>query len=128
MKGYRIGSRKISPQPPQETGHDRKVIPIHWSNSGPSLIAFLLLVAGRKGIVKPSSKSRVYLPDVTGLTNALESPARVRLDYHRVNPADREIQSQFSSAIVVHVLMIWSPRTHREYLEHCAIKIGLPGV
>lgn len=56
---------------------------------------------GRKGIVKPSSKSRIYLPDVTGLTSAVESPARVRLDYHRVNPADREIQSMCFSAIIV---------------------------
>ena len=68
---------------------------------GSRLTALILLASGRKGAVKPSSRSRIYLPDVTGLTNALESPARVRLDYHRVNPADREIQSKsFPTATV----------------------------
>lgn len=76
---------------------------------------------GRKGIVKPSPKSRVYLPDVTGLTSAVESPARVRLDYHRVNPADREIQSKYFFATRVCRLLNRPSRTYHKYPQHRAI-------
>jgi hypothetical protein len=90
---------------------------------------FLVFAAmGRKGIVKPSPKSRVYLPDVTGLTSVVESPARVRLDYHRVNPADREIQSKPFLPTSVYRALIRSLRTHHKYLEYRAIQVDLPRI
>ena len=83
----------MAPTPPRERPRS-KGNPALWSRFQLGLNCSPLAVVGRKGIVKPSSKSRVYLPDITGLTSAVESPARVRLDYHRVNPADREMQSK----------------------------------
>lgn len=121
-KGYRIGRRKTWSQLPPGKSRDRKVTNPQLARSQLRLNRSLSPPAmSRKGIVKPSSKSRVYLPDVTGLTSALESPARVRLDYHLVNPADREIQSQCLSTTIVCKILTRLLRTHREHLEHCAI-------
>ena len=113
VRGCRIGLSKMWPQRPEEKGRDPKVIRLRVIDSRLYLSPLPLPVMGRKGIVKPSSKSRVYLPDVTGLTSAVESPARVRLDYHRVNPADREIQSECFSATVVyrHLINLFTKST-----------------
>ncbi|KAJ7134513.1 hypothetical protein C8R44DRAFT_828990 [Mycena epipterygia] len=40
------------------------------------------------------SKSRVYLPDVTGLTSAVESPAKVGSGYNKYSPDDRPRDSE----------------------------------
>lgn len=38
------------------------------------------------------SRSRVQLPDVTGLTNAVESPAKASQQHHRYEPSGREVR------------------------------------
>ena len=99
VASYIMGSKKMWSQPPRERSRDQKVIRLCGPHSSVDLLDLPLIVMGRKGIVKPSPKSRIYLPDITGLTSAVESPARVRLDYHRVNPADREMQSKYTSSL-----------------------------
>lgn len=128
VRGYRTGLKKTWSQLLREKGRDRKVIQLCGPDSSLGSVFSPFAVMGRKGIVKPTSKSRVYLPDVTGLTSAMESPARARLDYHRVNPADREMQSKCSSATSVCRPLIRPPRTYHKYLGYRAIKIDLPRI
>ncbi|KAF6741445.1 hypothetical protein DFP72DRAFT_1037363 [Ephemerocybe angulata] len=51
----------------------------------------------RKGIMKEQqSKSRIHLPDVTGLTAAVESPARLGKEFHAYKGANsREAEARF---------------------------------
>ncbi|KAG7088592.1 hypothetical protein E1B28_012567 [Marasmius oreades] len=41
-----------------------------------------------------SSKSRIHLPDVTGLTNAVESPAKVMLNHYSYQPTDEPRENE----------------------------------
>jgi hypothetical protein len=53
-------------------------------------------VPARRNVVRADqSKSRLVLPDVTGLTMAVESPARLSKDYHSYKAAgSREAEGQ----------------------------------
>jgi hypothetical protein len=62
--------------------------------------------------IKPTSRShqtsrgRVHLPDVTGLTSAVESPAKLGLEYYSYRGEDvpREIEGDFIKCLVLMLL------------------------
>jgi hypothetical protein len=90
---HRVASSSSRPAPPIERNpfHDEPdAIPAAPRMPPPS----------RKSSLKDPTRSRIYLPDVTGLTNAVESPLRFGTKYYPYRtdrPRDNEGMSQSTS-------------------------------